>query len=136
MGSLLKQLQKVWEVDPAVSSGSVLRQLWDLLRHLGKVHYRCYKALSTLKFHIELLERDGSKALWTCKEDSKRFQVVARKDNSLSSPFQYHCWFTNLTKHVAIRNSSPETRPLGYIRRVNLDVMWSQEACFYGLEIP
>ncbi len=54
-------------------------------------HYGCYETSSTLKFHNELPETDGSEALWSRKEDLKRFQVVvllARRGDhdSLVSP--------------------------------------------------
>ena len=46
----------------------------------------------------------------------------------LSSPFQCdHCWFVNLKKKVANDLALGDVRLLAYIRRVNLDVMWSSE---------
>ena len=46
----------------------------------------------------------------------------------LSSPFQCdYCWFVNITKRVANDIALNDVRLFAYIRRVNLDVMWSSE---------
>ena len=46
----------------------------------------------------------------------------------LSSPFQCdHCWFANLHQSEANPWFAEDARKMAYIRRVNLDVMWSRE---------
>ena len=46
----------------------------------------------------------------------------------LSSPFQCdYCWFVNLLKREANSASPADRLLLAYIRRVNLDIMWSRE---------
>ena len=46
----------------------------------------------------------------------------------LSSPFQCdYCWFVNMKKTTADDRAIGDARLLAYIRRVNLDVMWSSE---------
>jgi hypothetical protein len=54
--------------------------------------------------------------------------MTARKGDMWTSPFQCDfCWFVNLEKREAVLNLKSDVRLLGYIRRVNLDVMWSRE---------
>jgi hypothetical protein len=51
----------------------------------------------------------------------------------LTSPFQCdHCWFVNLLKRPAKEMFDSDSRLLAYIRRVNLDVMWSREPSTVG----
>ena len=46
----------------------------------------------------------------------------------LGAPFQCdHCWFVNIKKEAPEESSLSDKRFLSYIRRVNLDVMWSRE---------
>ena len=46
----------------------------------------------------------------------------------LSSPFQCdYCWFVNLLKREANAAAPADRLLLAYIRRVNLDIMWSRE---------
>ena len=52
----------------------------------------------------------------------------ARHGDMLCSPFQCdYCWFINLCKREPRAVSHSDERLLGYIRRVNLDLMWSRE---------
>lgn len=47
----------------------------------------------------------------------------------LGAPFQCdHCWFVNINKREPEVSSLGDTRIMQYIRRVNLDVMWSRES--------
>ena len=47
----------------------------------------------------------------------------------LGAPFQCdHCWFVNINKREPEVSSLGDARIMQYIRRVNLDVMWSQES--------
>ena len=60
------------------------------------------------------------------KED-KRF-VCAHKGDMLLSPFQCdYCLFVNLLKREANGAAPVDRLLLAYIRRVNLDIMWSRE---------
>ena len=54
--------------------------------------------------------------------------MSARNGDILCSPFQCdHCWFVNLCRREPNSMSYSDVRLLGYIRRVNLDLMWSRE---------
>ena len=51
----------------------------------------------------------------------------------MSSPFQCDCcWFVNLGKREPTNASESDRRLLGYIRRVNLDMLWSSEGSTVG----
>ena len=51
----------------------------------------------------------------------------------MSSPFQCDCcWFVNLSKREPNGASESDHRLLGYIRRVNLDMLWSSEGSTVG----
>ena len=51
----------------------------------------------------------------------------------LSAPFQCdHCWFANIHKAEANPWFAEDARKMAYIRRVNLDVMWSREPSTVG----
>ena len=79
-----------------------------------------------MKFQVALPENDeGSK--WKKKKDEARF-MNARNGDMLCAPFQCdHCWFINLSKREPRVVSHSDERLLSYIRRVNLDLMWSRE---------
>ena len=54
--------------------------------------------------------------------------MEARDGDMMLAPFQCdHCWFINLNGRPDLDNSRSDARLLGYIRRVNLDIMWSRE---------
>ena len=54
--------------------------------------------------------------------------MCARMGDMLSSPFQCDaCWFVNLLKKEVDSASPADRLLLAYIRRVNLDIMWSRE---------
>ena len=66
-------------------------------------------------------------AVWKRKTDEGRF-MRARDGDMWAAPFQCDwCWFINLKGREAITGSNKDERLLGYIRRVNLDIMWSRE---------
>ncbi len=66
--------------------------------------------------------------MWNKKEDDERF-VSARSGDSTFCPFQCDvCWFVNLKKEMPSKFRLSHVRLLGYIRRVNLDAMWSRES--------
>ena len=52
----------------------------------------------------------------------------ARKGDMVCSPFQCdYCWYANIHKGEANHWYPDDARKLAYIRRVNLDIMWSRE---------
>jgi hypothetical protein len=54
--------------------------------------------------------------------------MSARKGDMVCSPFQCdYCWFANIAKKEASDWFPEDARKLAYIRRVNLDIMWSRE---------
>ena len=89
-------------------------------------HGSCYKACRNVKFHVAAPENDeGIK--WKKRKDEDRF-LVARGGDSLGTPFQCDwCWFLNLEQRMPLKDSHSDMRLLSYIRRVNLDIMWSRE---------
>jgi len=59
--------------------------------------------------------------------DNNRF-LHARDGDMLSCPFQCDfCWFVNVNARQVNLKSVSDERLMGYIRRVNLDLMWSRE---------
>ena len=79
-----------------------------------------------MAFKIAKPENDeGSE--WLKSKEEDRF-LRARNGDVLSAPFQCeYCWFVNI-KHAEACPISPSDRLLlSYIRRVNLDIMWSRE---------
>ena len=51
----------------------------------------------------------------------------------LVAPFQCDCcWFVNLSKREPREVSESDSRLLAYIRRVNLDMLWSSEEATVG----
>lgn len=66
-------------------------------------------------------------AVWLSNSDEDRF-LYAREGDFLHYPFQCDvCWFRNLTWRSPSNTSESDQRLLSYIRRVNLDGMWSRE---------
>ena len=89
-------------------------------------HAKCYTASLTEIFHIAKPENDEGMQ-WKKRQDVERF-LHARNGDMLCAPFQCDlCWFVNLKGREVDSNSLGDQRLLRYIRRVNLDVMWSSE---------
>jgi len=66
-------------------------------------------------------------ATWVNERDEDRF-LSARSGDFLHFPFQCDlCWFRNLKFRSPSENSEADKLLLMYIRRVNLDGMWSRE---------
>ena len=87
---------------------------------------KCYRACNTLDFHINDATNEVG-AVWRRKGDKDRF-LTARDGDMWCAPFQCEwCWFYNLQGREVVEGSSQDTNLLKYIRRVNLDIMWSQE---------
>ena len=54
--------------------------------------------------------------------------MTARDGDMWAAPFQCdYCWFINLEGREAQEDKAIDLRLLGYIRRVNLDILWSRE---------
>lgn len=65
--------------------------------------------------------------MWRRGKDLNRF-LTARPGDGWLAPFQCdHCWFININNRVPLEGCRIDTQLLGYIRRVNLDIMWSRE---------
>ncbi len=80
-----------------------------------------------LSFHIERPESEDGGSWVKQNDDSERY-LCARKGEMLSCPFQCdRCWFINLKQEEPSKSFS-DKRLLKYIRRANLDVMWSRES--------
>ena len=59
--------------------------------------------------------------------------MVARDGDSWVAPFQCdHCWFVNLKRREPNLEVREDQRLLDYIRRVNLDILWSREGGTVG----
>ena len=59
------------------------------------------------------------------KKDTNTFLVGKNGDSSMQ-PFQFGlCWFRNLRYIDPVEGCRVDTRLLGYIRHVNLDMIWS-----------
>ena len=66
-------------------------------------------------------------AVWKRVGDEDRF-LTAREGDMWCSPFQCDwCWFYNLQMREPIQENPQDQKLLSYIRRGNLDVMWSRE---------
>jgi len=67
-------------------------------------------------------------ALWVTNADENRF-LCARSGEFLHFSFQCDlCWFRNIKYRSPSLSSQSDQRLLKYIRRVNLDGMWSRES--------
>lgn len=65
--------------------------------------------------------------IWKKKKDVNRF-LTARRGDLLSFPFQCDfCWGVNLTGRELSQFNQRDKTLMSYIRRVNLDMMWSKE---------
>lgn len=86
---------------------------------------RCYKAPETLSFYHHKAQNEIN-LVWNKKGDELRFQIGI--DGAfLVVPFQCdYCWFEVIKKRSAMSASFADTRLLGYIRRANLDIIWSR----------
>ncbi len=62
-------------------------------------------------------------------DDSERY-LCARRGDMLCCPFQCdRCWFVNIKKREPLpKDSFVDARLLKYLRRANLDIMWSKES--------
>ena len=64
--------------------------------------------------------------MWKKKGEESRY-LVGIDGAFLVTPFQCdHCWFVNLERREPHHHSFKDERLLGYIRRANLDIIWSR----------
>ena len=78
-----------------------------------------------MEFYIHR-EQNEVNLVWKKKGEERRY-VEGIDGAFLVTPFQCdHCWFVNLERRVPNKHSFNDLRLLGYIRRANLDVMWSR----------
>jgi len=124
-----RELSRLWQ-DNEGRKGSIcgnfgaLRGLFPVCQNCW--HARCYTASSSLEFQIACPENDEG-VKWNKTREDYRF-LNARKGDMLCCPFQCdYCWHVNLTHRSATVCYAGDARLLGYIRRVNLDMMWSRE---------
>lgn len=79
-----------------------------------------------MKFYINEPENDEG-VIWKKKKDADRF-LAARRGDLISFPFQCDfCWAVNITGKEASAYNQRHKVLMSYIRRVNLDMMWSKE---------
>jgi hypothetical protein len=123
------QLQRMCKDDP-VSSGRLLRQLWDLTRRLPSLQehvvLRMLQGTGNLTVSSSATRKDEGQ-VWRKKNDEQRF-LSARKGDTLLAPFQCDlCWFLVLHKRPFNAQGSRDQLNMALIRRVNLDVFWAKE---------
>ena len=85
----------------------------------------CYRAPKALDFYVHQEQNEVSLS-WVKRGDERRFQEGI--DGAyLMIPFQCDwCWFRCLEDRDPKHQSYQDNRILGYIRRVNLDLIWSR----------
>ena len=77
-----------------------------------------------MNFRIARPENDEG-AEWLKRKEKDRF-LSARNGDLLSAPFQCEfCWFVNIKGKEASVEAPSDRLLMAYIRRVNLDIMWS-----------
>ena len=88
---------------------------------------KCYMADTRIKFHVSLAENDEGNT-WKRKGTQDDF-LTGFNGAHLLQPFQCDlCWFRNLQKRDPNSDSLKDTKLLIYIRRVNLDIIWSRSS--------
>ena len=86
---------------------------------------KCYTADTRVKFHVSLAENDEGNT-WKRKGTQDDF-LKAFNGAHLIQPFQCDlCWFRNLQKRDPQEDSYKDSTLMIYIRRVNLDIIWSR----------
>lgn len=89
-------------------------------------HGKCYKTPENFSIFVQKPEDDLGNA-WVKTSDQDRF-LCGRNGDNLLFPFQCDlCWFRNLKGRDPDYTSISDSTLLKYIRRVNLDGMWSRE---------
>ena len=86
----------------------------------------CYKAHPDDTFHVSMPE-DEEGFVWTDRADDGRFQK-ARDGDHLITIFQCDlCVFRILMLREPVEHNLLDTKLMCYIRRINLDALWSRE---------
>lgn len=76
-------------------------------------------------FYVHREENEYNLA-WTKQGEENRY-MIGVDGAFLVAPFQCDlCWFRNLERRSPIMSSYSDVRLLGFIRRVNLDIIWSR----------
>ena len=84
-----------------------------------------YHDKGSVEFHIAWLMNDEG-VVWKQTRDKDRF-LVGREGDMLMPPFQCdRCWFVNLKRSLPVEGKLGDENLLTYIRRVNLDILWSR----------
>jgi hypothetical protein len=79
-----------------------------------------------LKFHVADATTDAG-VVWRRKKDEGRF-MYARDGDFWTTPFQCEwCWIVNLKGREMREDDPKDVLLIGYLRRMNLDIMWSRE---------
>ena len=87
---------------------------------------KCYVPSKHLTFHVADATTDAG-AVWKRKKDENRYNH-ARDGDMWTVPFQCeYCWIVNLKGREASELLPSDVMLMGYIRRMNLDMMWSRE---------
>ena len=85
----------------------------------------CYVAEPSVKFHINAPDEDEG-VVWKRKGESSKF-LQARSGDFIFTPFQCDvCSFRNIQSRSPLPSSQADQRLLAYIRRANLDAIWSR----------
>ena len=85
-------------------------------------------------FHVQEARNEAG-AVWKRKKDEGRF-MTAKDGDMWCAPFQCDwCWFVNLERRIPKEGNLVDDRLLDYIRRVNLDIMWSREGGTVGTTV-
>lgn len=85
----------------------------------------CYKADPNLSFHIKEPEEDEG-IVWKRRKETTKF-LTARSGDGFFTPFQCDfCVFRNIKKRAPKSYSQADMNLMGYIRRANLDALWSR----------
>ena len=117
-------LPRLWKESPT-SAGSLLYKLCTQTLNLGSLP-KGYCLQETSDFYVQK-PTDDLGSVWIKEKDRNRF-LEARNGDFLHFPFQCDCcWFRNLKGRCPVVGSFSDDKLLMFIRRANLDGMWSQE---------
>ena len=89
---------------------------------------KCYEAPGDLPFPVNRAFNDESVYFKRRKEDVNKY-LSARRGEWILSPFQCdECWFVNLHGRKPLLREYLDRQELKFIRRANLDMLWSRKA--------
>jgi len=114
---MARNLPRMWK-ENQIPPGVVLRKFLSYARNLEGLPEQL----------VCMLRSSRSFGFLHPEADELKF-LHARNGDFLVFPFQCDfCWFINLKGRSPIKDSQSDTRLLNYIRRVNLDGMWSRSS--------